>query len=75
LGYGFDPVPFNNNFRTEYYQLCNFTVFDLSLDELLILSRKLVTKDNKDEITFSVSDPYYLDKENLLKKYKFFCKL
>lgn len=77
LGYGFDPIPFNDDFKLQYYQLCNFTIFDLSLEELTMVSRILPSEDIKAEIGFSVSEPYYLeeDKNKLLQKYKLYCKL
>lgn len=77
LGYGFDPIPFNDEFKLEQYQLTNFTIFDLSLEELIIISNILPSEDIKAEIDFKVSVPYYLDgdKDKLLQKYKLYCKL
>ena len=75
--YGFDPKPFNDDFKLENYQLINFTLSDLSLAELTIISNLLPTEDIKSEIGFQVSEPYYLegDKDKLLQKYKLHCKL
>lgn len=73
----YHPVPIISDFGSEIYQLCNFTIFDLSLEELTMVSRILPSEDIKAEIGFSVSEPYYLeeDKNKLLQKYKLYCKL
>jgi hypothetical protein len=57
--------------------LKKFTINDLSLAQLTIISNILPSDDIKYHMGFNVSEPYYLDedKNKLLQKYRLHCKL
>jgi len=73
----YHPVSIISDLGSETYQLSNFTIFDLSLGELAIVSRILPSEDIKAKISFAVSQPYSLeeDKNKQLQKYRLYCKL
>lgn len=74
-GLGFEPVSVFHVQGTKNLQLSSVNMMGLSLAELTIISSILPSKDIKEEMTFRVSEPYYVDNNKLLQKYNLFCKV